>query len=195
MDMMLDNPEHFSNSSAFYNRMLSIGSTFIDNKRGGRAETIYGNHAVTINGEVKYYIPKNIEGNRGGIHYFTFDGLDQLIAHAEDINDRQSEASKRLHGAKVKVEFLYALFEFVKEHHSLCQELRWIGESAEEFVSPTTQLIEQDMEVQEIVVRVEKLKSYVNGSSNFFEVASFSADNISSNRNSSVHHFQCTKKF
>ncbi len=92
---IFNDPCHYGASSALYNRVLSPGATFIDNGRGNRAERIQGNSCVTINGEVKYCIPKNVQSAKGGIHYLTYDGLDKLEEHADEINNDQSEASRR----------------------------------------------------------------------------------------------------
>ncbi len=68
-----------------------------------------------------------MQSAKGGIHYLTYDGLDKL---EEQINNNQSEALRRTHGPEVKTGFLKDTFNLLKLKHSLCEELRWIGQEA-----------------------------------------------------------------
>ncbi len=190
MQMIREDPAHFANSSAVYNRILSIGSTFIDNGRGNQAERINGHSCVVINGVINYYLPPNIQFVRGGINYFTFDdeAKDRIIAHAESINDNQSATSRRIHGQKVKLSFLEALYIVLRENHSFCEELRWIGEEAAKYemlVTPAQAAMIINKAPFDAAVaheQVRQLEATIRHKTEFLEVAAFSADSIQENR-------------
>ena len=50
--------EHFGNSSAKYNNILSIGSTGVENSKGGGYEQVVGDHAVKMNGRSYHFLSK-----------------------------------------------------------------------------------------------------------------------------------------
>jgi hypothetical protein len=164
---MFRDASHFSQSSAVINRMLAIGSTVIDNGRGGKAERIQGNSCVKINGEVQYLIPKNLQTTKN------------------EVNAQQSEASRRTHGPRVKLGFLKDMFNLLKEHHSFCDELRWIGQTAADYdmlvpagSNPIGKPFDRDVAQEQ----VRELQARINQKSEFLEVAAFSSDEIQSNR-------------
>ena len=68
--------EHMSSNSTYYNNILSLGATGIDNGTSGGYEKMVGDHAIKLNGRTYHYLPKT--GGAGGLEYFTFDALEAL---------------------------------------------------------------------------------------------------------------------
>jgi hypothetical protein len=51
--------------ATYYNNILSLAATAVDNGRGGGWEKIIGDHAVKLNGRTYHFIPST--GGAGGI--------------------------------------------------------------------------------------------------------------------------------
>lgn len=170
--MIKEDIPHFSSSSALYNRMMSIADTELENGRGGKAEQRGGESAYTINGCVTYYLRKDALLGRGGLSYFTYDGLSRLQSHAADVNQAQSAESTTRHGPRAKVTYLSTLFEGLQRDNPYCSELRRIGDK----------VVRVDEHGAPVVSLSTHLSASINGESNFFEVAAFSADNARANR-------------
>ena len=171
-DMMFNDVGHFAASSALYNRMLSIGDTVLDNGRTGKAERFNGDSAYTINGCVTYYLRKDALIGKGGLSYFTYDGLSGLQNHANTINNKQSEPSRARHGPRTMEPYLSALYEGLKRDNKYCAELQRTG----------NKIIRGDSNGIPIVQLTTNLIAHINNENNFFEVAAFSADNARGNR-------------
>lgn len=71
--------EHLSKQSTYYNNILSIGSTGVDNGRGGGFEKFNMDHSVKLNGRTYHYFGTNKSTN--GLAYFAYDGLDRVTEH------------------------------------------------------------------------------------------------------------------
>lgn len=172
VNMIKSNIPHFSSSSALYNRMLSIADTQLENGRGGKAEQRGGESAYTINGCVTYFMRKDALLGKGGLSYYTYDGLSRLADHAADVNQAQSAASLARHGPRAKVAYLSTLFGALKEANPYCSELRRVGD----------RIVRVDEHGIPAVRLTTHLTATINGENNFFEVAAFTADNARANR-------------
>jgi hypothetical protein len=166
------NVKHFSANSALYNRMLSIADTQLDNGRGGRIEQRAGDSAYTINGTVTYYIRKDALLGRGGLSYFTFDGLSRLQDHGEAVNSQQSSLSVARYGSRVQAPLLAAIFNGLQRDNMFCAELKRTGD----------QIVRTDEHGTPVVQLTTDLTASINNDNKFFEVAAFTADNLRYNR-------------
>jgi hypothetical protein len=78
---------HMSAKSAFYNNILSIAQTTVENGRTGRYEKIAGPHALRMNGRVHHFIPRITAKDRRGLAYFTYDcAAVTMQEHVKEIN-------------------------------------------------------------------------------------------------------------
>ena len=117
--------EHFGKLSAKYNNILSIGSTVVENAKGGGFEQIVGDHALKMNGR-SYHFLSNSSRKMSGINYFTFDGLEDAHRHAGVLNDRLS-GEQRSENKKLENGILTSIFNELKDVNEFVQELQWIG--------------------------------------------------------------------
>jgi hypothetical protein len=171
--MFFADPGHFSGSSAMYNRTLSIADTSLDNgRKGNGVERRFGDNAVTINGSVTYYVRKDALKSRGGLSYFTHDGLNGLESHAERANEAQSTASGSRYGPRLDLEHLTAIFEGLKRDNRLCAELNQTG----------LRIMRPDEDGNFVAQLTQELTATINGGNNFFEVGAWTGDNVLSNR-------------
>jgi len=69
---------------------LSIGSTGVDNGRGGGFEKFNMDHSVKMYGRTYHYFGTNLSTN--GLAYFCCDGLDRVMEHANGLNVNGSKA-------------------------------------------------------------------------------------------------------
>jgi hypothetical protein len=76
--------EHMSAKSSFYNGVLALGATAIDNGTGGGWEKIVGDHSVKLHGRTYHFLPQT--GGCGGLEYFTFNAQEMLMRHADSLN-------------------------------------------------------------------------------------------------------------
>jgi hypothetical protein len=172
LHLLFANIKHFSANSALYNRMLSIADTQLENGRGGKIEQRRGDSAYTINGTVTYYIRRDALIGRGGLSYFTFDGLAKLKSHGDSVNSSQSSTSSARYGSRVQDGFVAALFNGLRRDNPFCAELKRTGDRvvrADESGTPVVQLS-------------TALTATINNENKFFEVAAFTADNLRYNR-------------
>lgn len=169
--LILSDVKHFSSNSAIYNRSLSIADTFIDNGRGGKVERINGSSSVTINGSVKYYMQFDALKGSGGLSFFTFDGLDRSMQHANQLNGAQSAAVTRIKGPRINLSYMTAIFQGLQHDNPFCSELRQTGDK----------IVRVQPDGQQVVELTQEMIASINNSNNFFEVAAFSADNARSN--------------
>jgi len=89
--------KHMSSKSTFYNNILSIAQTTVDNGRTTTYEQIGGPHSVKLNGRVIHYIPSNKPSDRRGLAYFTYDCSDKnLDDHVDLINASITEIENRV---------------------------------------------------------------------------------------------------
>jgi len=77
-DVLLQNHEHFSKYGAFYNKILCIGSTSVENGRNDAYEQIRCESGVKLNGHTTHYLHKVNGTLRAGKRYFTFDNTDEM---------------------------------------------------------------------------------------------------------------------
>ena len=75
---------HLSPNSAYYNGILAIASTKVENGIGRGYERIAGDHAVSLRGRTYHYFgdPKSW---KGGIQYFTHDSVKAALEHGESL--------------------------------------------------------------------------------------------------------------
>jgi hypothetical protein len=117
--------EHFGKLSAKYNNILSIGSTGVENTKGGGYEKIVGDHALKMNGRSYHYL-SNSSRKMSGINYFTFDGFEDAQRHLGILNDRVS-GEQRARDKILELSILTSIFNELKETNEFVQELQWIG--------------------------------------------------------------------
>ena len=118
--------EHFHHSSVYYNNIMSIGATGIDNGRGGGFETIIGASAVKMNGRSYSFIPQ-LNSSNGGLRYFTHDDYPSVAEHAAMLNDRAPAIAHRHDNLPVRDEILRAMFNEQKDCNEFASELVIIG--------------------------------------------------------------------
>ena len=123
--LCLQRGEHFGKSSAKYNNILSIGSTGVENNKGGGYEAIMGDSAVKMNGR-SYHFLSNTGRRFSGINYFTFDGLEDAQIHLDQLNSYISEG--QVQKKKLETGFLTSIFNELKNINEFAQELQWIGQ-------------------------------------------------------------------
>jgi hypothetical protein len=70
--------EHMSSNSTYYNNVLALGATGVDNGAGGGFEKMVGDHAIKLNGRTYHFLPKT--GGSGGLQYFTFDAMQSSLS-------------------------------------------------------------------------------------------------------------------
>ena len=131
--MCLERGEHFGKNSTKYNNILSIGSTGIENNRGGGHEQIIGDSAVKMNGH-SYHFLSYTNKTFSGINYFTFDGLEDAHLQLDNLNSYLS--TTQLQKKKLKKGFLTAIFNELKDINKFAQELKWIGEGLSSSLLP-----------------------------------------------------------
>jgi hypothetical protein len=83
--------EHFGKNSAKYNNILCIGSTGVENGKGGGYERVIGDHAVKMSGRSHHFLSSS---NRRmcGINFFRFDGRDNAQLHVKSLNSSKTTA-------------------------------------------------------------------------------------------------------
>ena len=80
---------HISAQSAYYNNILSIAQTTVENGNQNKYESIGGPHAVKLNGRVIHTIPRNTKDDRRGLSYFTYDCFQKRMDdHVDIINNK-----------------------------------------------------------------------------------------------------------
>jgi hypothetical protein len=68
-----DRIDHMSSKSSYYNGVLALGATGVDNGTGGGWEKIIGDHAVKLHGRTFHFLPST--GGCGGLEYFYLIGI------------------------------------------------------------------------------------------------------------------------
>lgn len=144
--------------SSYYNNILSMGVTGVDNGKGGGWESIRGDHAVKLNGRTYHFLPKT--GGTGGLQYFTWDAAAAMSCYRDEINRRTEHVVKRN---------LTNLFEELKQCNYLVQELQQIGLLAED-VDPS-----DNRDITELVV-------HMNTQTSAFDVVAITADTTTGER-------------
>ena len=123
--LCLERGEHFGKLSAKYNNILSIGSTGVENEKGGGYEKIVGDSAVKMNGR-SYHFLNTSARKMSGINYYTFDGLQDAQAHAQSLNSGSTREQRYM--KKLEIGFLTTIFHELKGTNPFAQELQWIGQ-------------------------------------------------------------------
>jgi hypothetical protein len=114
--------EHMGGRSSYYNAVLVLGATAVDNGKGGGWEKIRGNHGVKLNGRTYHFIPKTGSHCQGGIQYFTYDAASKMEAYTESLNTPNGR-----HGERTVREYLRGIYEELKEVNELVNECEQIG--------------------------------------------------------------------
>ena len=99
-NLLIENVSHLSRASSFYNNLLAMCSTGVDNGKEGGFEKRIGAHAVTICGRIYHHFPKVQTSNpSGGLGYFMFDHVsDQFfLNHVDRMNKVSNENSEIMH--------------------------------------------------------------------------------------------------
>jgi hypothetical protein len=78
-----------SSKSSYYNGILALGATAVDNGTGGGWEKILGDHAVKLHGRTFHFLPQT--GGCGGLEYFTFNAQEAAVNHAFSLNTNLCE--------------------------------------------------------------------------------------------------------
>jgi hypothetical protein len=120
--LAMDRLEHMGGRSSYYNAVLALGATAVDNGKGGGWEKIRGNHAVKLNGRTYHFIPKTGAHCQGGIQYFTYDAASQMEAYTESLNTPNGQ-----HGERTVREYLKGIYAELKEVNELVNECEQIG--------------------------------------------------------------------
>jgi hypothetical protein len=111
--------EHMSSKSAYYNNILSIAQTTVDNGRTNRYEQINGPHAIKLNGRVIHTIPRNTPTDRRGLSYFTYDGAAQRMKdHVDDINAKRTNENHN-----IRFDLLSELYEEMKSNNQYVKQV------------------------------------------------------------------------
>ena len=76
---------HLSPNSSYYNTILAMASTGVENGQGGGFERINGDHAVTLRGRTYHYLG-HPNSWTGGIPYFTHDSVQAAMEHGKGLN-------------------------------------------------------------------------------------------------------------
>jgi len=117
LDIYVKDVEHIGRFSAYYNNVLSISVTAVDQGPGGQGwEKLVGSHAVKLHGRTYHYLPKT--GGSGGISYFTFDALNAAIEHGESLNGVHLQINN---------DYIRALYAFLKVENIYVKECQMIG--------------------------------------------------------------------
>ena len=112
--VMVTRLEHLSKHSSYYNNILSIGSTGVDNGRGGGFEKFNMDHSVKMNGRTYHYFGTNLSTN--GLSYFGYDGLDRVNEHVKSLNSAGSSAFEE----RVKLDIITGFVLFLHSNQSVC---------------------------------------------------------------------------
>jgi hypothetical protein len=131
--------EHMSKKSSFYNGVLALGATAIDNGTGGGWERIVGDHAVKLHGRTYHFLPAT--GGCGGLEHFTFNAHETRTHHIESLGENIC----RYHLEKI--------FHELKLTNSLVQECEQIGEFA-------TRSMVNEGHVRELMVSINQKTSH-----------------------------------
>jgi hypothetical protein len=130
-ELCLTRGDHFGKFSAKYNKILCIGSTGVENSHNGGFEQIAGDHAVKMNGRSYHFLSKDIAKVKGGINYFTFDGIDNATAHLSELNGPElalaTTRSTSKQSDKLESFILKKIFNELKDINEFVQELSMIG--------------------------------------------------------------------
>jgi hypothetical protein len=115
--LAIDRIEHFSARSSFYNGILALGATGVDNGRGGGWESIHGEHAVKLNGRTYHHI--NTAHRNGGLHHFIWDET-SLFEHSHGLNSGRQ-------AFRVEDEFLHRIYREQQQCNRIIQDCEQIG--------------------------------------------------------------------
>ncbi len=139
--LCLERGEHFGKLSAKYNNILSIGSTGVENEKGGGYEKIVGDSAVKMNGR-SYHFLNTSARKMSGINYYTFDGLQDAQAHAQSLNSGSTREQRYM--KKLEIGFLTTIFNELKGTNPFAQELQWIGQGLRRSLQQQNSVINMD---------------------------------------------------
>ena len=116
-DIAIPNVKFFSGQSAYYNNILCIGSTGVDNGKTNGFEKIQGNHAVRLNGKTYHFLGNKGTANiKGGLKYFTYDSLHQATEHAKSVSSKKND---------LQVKTLKILFRGLQRTNVLVKVLKY----------------------------------------------------------------------
>jgi hypothetical protein len=147
--LCLERGEHFGNASARYNNILSIGSTGVENSKGGGYEKVIGDHAVKMNGRSYHFLSKKASG---GLNYFTFDGLARAEDHATLLNSSLTPAQREKVGMELGI--LKGIFNELKDVNEFVKELGWIGEGLQRTLVQTDGFVLNAQNVRELTSKL-----------------------------------------
>ena len=165
--------EHFGKLSAKYNNILSIGSTGVENTKGGGYEKIVGDHALKMNGRSYHYL-SNSSRKMSGINYFTFDGFEDAQRHLGILNDRVS-GEQRARDKILELSVLTSIFNELKDTNEFVQELQWIGKG----LTRTLRQITSPLVADETAVR--QITASLNVQTSLMEVGCILSDESQGN--------------
>lgn len=146
--------EHMSMKSSFYNGVLALGATAIDNGTGGGWERILGDHAVKLHGRTYHFLPET--GGCGGLEHFTYNAHETRINHLESLNGNICRYN------------LEKIFHELKLTNSLVQECEQIGEFA-------SKSMVNEGNIRELMVSINQKTSH-------FDIAAVTSLNCTGNR-------------
>jgi energy-coupling factor transporter ATP-binding protein EcfA2 len=165
---------HYSSNSAYYNNILSIASTGIDNGRTHRFEQIAGDSAVKLNGRTYHYI-RNVNGNHhGALRYFTFDDTEELANHAQFLN-----GDNHLNPV-VRVNDLEELFQQQKLDNVYVHDIQQVAQRIGNFTHLLTNNIVYDQH-SHTWVNAQSIVATTNTAMARMNISGFSADNATGN--------------
>lgn len=145
---------HMSPKCSFYNGVLALGATAVDNGTGGGWEKIIGDHSVKLHGRTYHFLPRT--GGCGGLEYFTYNAQDSLTNHITSLNGNVCEY------------FLRKIFEELKITNCLIQECEQIGQFA-------SRAITNEGQCRELMISLNQKTSH-------FDIASVTAIHSTGNR-------------
>jgi hypothetical protein len=168
-ELCLTKGEHFGKLSAKYNKILCIGSTGIENTHNGGYEQIAGDHSVKMNGRSYHFLSKDIAKVKGGINYFTFDGVDNATAHLLELNGPETASNRH---EKMELIFLKLIFNELKEINEFVQELQMIGNH----LQLRTEQAQMGIGFLSVAEQKLDLQVSLNSNSNFLDVGCIVSD-------------------
>ena len=142
--LCLERGEHFGKQSAKYNNILSIGSTGVENQKGGGYEHIVGDSAVKMNGRSYHFLTTSAR-KLSGINYYTFDALEDAKSHVDHLNSSLSKLTiDQQNKKKLEIGFMTTIFQELKEINPFVQELQWIGRGLKRSLQQQNSVINMD---------------------------------------------------
>jgi hypothetical protein len=153
--------EHMGSKSGYYNSVLALGATGVDNGKGGGWEKVRGDHSVKLCGRTYHYMPTT--GGTSGIQFFCYDAATSLESYGDSLNDPTSR-----HGSNIVNTNLMKIYRELQQCNQLVGECEQIGAMCSDTI------------MQE--GHIHELRTNINVRTNSFDVAAITSDTVSGDR-------------